>query len=153
MLPYLTSCGYTCIAFGGRAKCRGFELDSSGRLPIWFTRINFAFAVPEWDEIELEEKISEIESETRAMVPRIQRSCESGQGSTGATAVEGSLMRLISRGSPVLLEVGRKVGESGGRTTWDNLKRCVGGEKDEVRCDSKGNVGLTECVMQKGVCT
>jgi hypothetical protein len=80
--------------------------------------------VPEWDEIELQERISEIESETRALVPRIQRSCESGQG-TG-TAVEDE----ASRG-PVLVEVERKENERD--TMWSNLKECLVKQDDEVR--------------------
>ena len=84
------------------------------------------FAVPEWDKRELKERISEIESETRALVPRIQRSCESGQG-TG-TAVEDE----ASRG-PVVVEVERKVRENGRDTMWSNLKQCLAEQNDEVR--------------------
>jgi hypothetical protein len=81
--------------------------------------------VPEWDEIELQERISEIESETRALVPRIQRSCESGQG-TG-TAVEDE----ASRG-PVLVEVERKEEENEMDTMWSNLKECLVKQEDEA---------------------
>lgn len=96
------------------------------RFPILPARYYASFAVPKWDKNKLQERISEIESETRALVPRIQRSCESGQGTGNAAEDEASH-------GPVLVEVERKGGENERDTMWSNLKECLVKQDDEVR--------------------